>query len=454
MTNISIRNVTSNPLKLVQCERFAGTKESTGTALGNVVGTFSSFLNATDFSRSQLVVTADAKAKLLHDVAVEIPAFETRATDIAVPDKPSHEVLRLTVEHAGKRYAVDVPSPTKKSSELRSLDGGELRMTAVYVRASGLVTLLSSAELHRWMGELPEDIALTRLSIPGTHNSPTCYVALPSVRCQAVDIAEQLANGVRFLDIRVSVDRDKDDLVLVHSVFPISLTGSKYFADMLGPIYDFLDKNPSEAVIMSVKREGTGRGSDGDLGRHLHSRYIPAKPERWWTESRLPKLGDVRGKIVLMSRFGPHDEHHGRCGIQAAPWPDNCEDALAAGGLVRVQDFYEISESKNIEKKHTLSCAHLERAAERGGDGDHVFVNFLTASNFFNTSCWPERIAAKLNPSVVEYLCGSHGISGRGPKQLTVGDGATGIVVTDWVGAYGNWDLVRCVVGMNARLRR
>ncbi|KKA30425.1 hypothetical protein TD95_004372 [Thielaviopsis punctulata] len=454
MTKISIRNITSNPLKLVQCDRFTGTKEPTGTTLGNVVGTFSSFLNATEFSRSQLIISTSATSKLSHSVALDIPAFESRPTDIPVPDKPTHEVLRLVFEHAGKRYAVDVPGPTKKSSELTSLDGGDLRMTAVYVRASGLVALLSSAELHRWMGEVPDDVLLTRLSIPGTHNSPTCYVALPSVRCQVVDIAEQLANGVRFLDIRVSVDRDRDDLVLVHSVFPISLTGSKYFHDMLEPIYDFLERNPSETVIMSVKREGTGKGSDGDLGRHLHTRYIPAKPERWWTESRMPRLGEVRGKILLMSRFGPQQEHHGRCGMQASPWPDNCEDALAAGGLVRVQDFYEVSESKNIEKKHAYSCAHLERAAERDGDGEHVFVNFLTASNFFNASCWPERIAAKLNPSVIEYLCECHGIAGKGPKQLGVGDGATGIVVTDWVGAHGNWDLVRCVVGMNARLRR
>ena len=32
------------------------------------------------------------------------------------------------------------------------------------------------------------------------------------------------------------------------------------------------------------------------------------------------------------------------------------------------------------------------------------------------------------------------------------GDGGTGFVVCDWVGHKGNWDIVRCVVGMNARL--
>jgi 1-phosphatidylinositol phosphodiesterase len=72
----------------------------------------------------------------------------------------------------------------------------------------------------------------------------------------------------------------------------------------------------------------------------------------------------------------------------------------------------------------------------------------LSASNFFNASCWPDRIAVKINPSMIEYLCMGHGAPGKGP-----GDAATGIVVTDWVGHHGDWDLVRCIVGWNARLQ-
>jgi len=37
---------------------------------------------------------------------------------------------------------------------------------------------------------------------------------------------------------------------------------------------------------------------------------------------------------------------------------------------------------------------------------------------------------------------------GMDPK----GDGSTGIVVCDWVGLNGDWDLVRCIVGMNVKL--
>jgi len=36
--------------------------------------------------------------------------------------------------------------------------------------------------------------------------------------------------------------------------------------------------------------------------------------------------------------------------------------------------------------------------------------------------------------------------------ETIVGDGGTGIVVLDWVGLGGDWDLVRCIVGMNSRL--
>ena len=37
-------------------------------------------------------------------------------------------------------------------------------------------------------------------------------------------------------------------------------------------------------------------------------------------------------------------------------------------------------------------------------------------------------------------------------KDETKGDGCTGIVVCDWVGEDGDWDLVRAIVGMNSRV--
>ncbi|KAF9770716.1 hypothetical protein IL306_011678 [Fusarium sp. DS 682] len=468
MAHLTIRNLTINPIELIEVERFEGQIVRTGNVLSNVTSHISGFIKATDFSSRQTHAKGDPIHK--EKASVKVEPFKTKDSGIRAADK-NKEVVRLTFKYEDHKYQVDIPSPSNKSSVMKDIDGGKHDLTVVYTPNGAFLAIFSSAQLHRWMHELHDDWPLTLLSIPGTHNSPTCYTALPSVRCQAVDVLEQLKNGVRFLDIRVSVSPDNDELALVHSVFPISLTGTKYFKDMLEDIYKFLDENSSETIIMSIKREGTGKGNDEQLGKYLKHSYVDKRRNRWWTEPKIPTLGGARGRIVIVRRFNLDSEMKKTCwdgrgwGIDAGAWPDNCEDGHVPGGIIRVQDFYEVTESENIEKKIEYCRRQLERAAEQtfalAGMNGHkeeaslppLFVNFLTASNFFNATCWPERIAAKVNPSVIEYLCMCHGDDGKGPNKLKIGSAGTGVVVTDWVGHKDDWDLIRCIVGMNARLQ-
>lgn len=460
MADLSIRNLTTHPIELVTVERFESDRVQTGNVISNVTKTISGFINATEHSSHKIVARGDARAK--DDVSVRVDPFTINKSNIRTAD-PGKEVIRLTFKYEGHKYETDVPSPSRKSAVLKKLDDGPHELTAVYVPTGALVAIFSSAKLHAWMKELDDKYPLPVLSIPGTHNSPTCHTALPSVRCQSVGVREQLDNGVRYFDIRLSVDTDDPKMALVHSAFPISLTGTKWFGDMLTTIYEFLDKNPSETLIMSLKREGTGKGNDGDLGKYLKHHYVDKTRHRWWTEPRIPRLGEARGRIIIMRRFRI-EETLQKCwdgrgyGIDASTWPDNCEDGRVHGDHIRVQDFYEITETENIEKKIEFTRTHLERAAEQSPSKDGqippFFINFLSASNFFDARCWPERIAAKVNPAVIEYLCLRHGEQGKGPHNLNVNSGQTGIVVTDWVGANDDWDLIRCIVGMNARLQR
>ncbi|KAG5949872.1 hypothetical protein E4U53_005688 [Claviceps sorghi] len=464
MANLTFRNLTIHPLELIHVRRFEGQKIRLGSRFSHLSSSVTGFLNATETIKHEYQPTGDAIRN--DDVSFQAEPFRTMETDIRSVDLGS-EVVRLTFRTDGHCYETDVPSPNARSAVMKKLDDGPHDLTVVYVPASALIAIFSSAKLNAWMQELRDDWPLTLLSIPGTHNSPTCHTALPSVRCQATGVPQQLQNGVRFLDIRVSASTDDDILTLVHGAFPISMTGNKYFADMLDDIYRFLEQNPTETVIMSVKREGTGKASDGQMGHYLKHSYVDKRADRWWTDPRVPTLGEARGKIVLVRRFVlNHDMRDGGgYGIDAQEWPDNCEDGVGGCGGFRIQDFYEISESQNIEKKIDFSRGQLERAAEQafalagmpGHDPDACpppfFVNFLSASNFFHATCWPERIAAKVNPAVIEYLCGRHGEEGKGRLQLKVGCAGTGVVVTDWVGALDDWDLVRCIVGMNARLQ-
>ncbi|KAG6003977.1 hypothetical protein E4U21_001557 [Claviceps maximensis] len=465
MANLTIRNLTIHPIELIHVQRFESQKiKLTGSVFHNISSSVTGFLNATESIKYEYQPRGVSIRN--DDVSFPVEPFQTVETDVRTADLGA-EVVRLTFRTEDHCYETDVPSPDAKSAVMKKLDDGPHDLTVVYVPNGALIAIFSSAKLNAWMQELRDEWPLTLLSIPGTHNSPTCHTALPSVRCQATGVPQQLQNGVRFLDIRVSASNDDDVLTLVHGAFPISMTGNKYFVDMLDDIYGFLEQNPTETVIMSVKREGTGKASDGQMGHYLKHSYVDRRSDRWWTDPRVPTLGEARGKIVLVRRFVLDDDmrNAGGYGIDAQEWPDNCEDGVGGGGGFRIQDFYEITESQNIEKKIEFSRGQLERAAEQtfalAGMPDHnpeacpppFFVNFLSASNFFNATCWPERIAAKVNPAVIEYLCGRHGEHGKGPLQLNVGCAGTGVVVTDWVGALGNWDLVRCIVGMNARLQ-
>ena len=55
-----------------------------------------------------------------------------------------------------------------------------------------------------------------------------------------------------------------------------------------------------------------------------------------------------------------------------------------------------------------------------------LFVNFLRASNFCKVDRWPDRIAAKINTAICEFLAVEH--------KANDGDADTGIVICGFVG--------------------
>ncbi|KAI9674709.1 MAG: hypothetical protein M1817_001613 [Caeruleum heppii] len=484
---LTIRNLTSTPVELKLVERYEAPGSHAPPAKGfshytnHVAKNLTSLMSNTSIGPKHAELAQNAETFSHQDVSIRVEPFRTCKTDILVSEKSRNEQLRLTFESEGERHRLDTPTPTSESSVLVPLTPNpRFNYTAVYLPSFSHVSVFSSANLASWMSELKDETPLSALSIPGTHNSPTCHRALPSVRCQAVSVREQLDNGVRFLDIRVQPeypdDPAKDGLILVHGVFPISLTGNKYFRDLVNDVHAFLDRNPSETVIMSVKREGPGKHTDAQLSQKLHDHYT-TDGDRWFTTPRVPTLGEARRKIILMRRYTLDDRlkalNDGRgYAIDAEIWAYNTPHDRCPSGAVCVQDFCEVLETENIDRKIQYSEEHLERAAScvcalPATDGtpaataavsppasQPLYVNFLSASNFWKVGCWPEHIAAKLNPATVDFLCRRHHESdgGGGDGKEEVGDGSTGIVVCDWVGQGGDWDLVRCVVGWNARL--
>ena len=458
---LTVRNLTSNIITVEKCdihERLGHLPK--GGRVANVTHNITSLFH-----------TARAPALRCNtscDTSVQIRPAQACKVSVQRPNLPN-QILSIFFNIKGQKYQSNIIHARCASQYLMSVDGNldpPCKSITVYHPEHHHLIIAYRESYKSWMRPLRDDILLSALSIPGTHNSPTYHKALPSVRCQCVPVREQLRKGVRFLDIRVQPAHHKlplrDEMILVHGVFPVSLTGPRHFKPVVNEVLRFLEENPSETVIISVKREGTGPSTDESLSRMLRDHYA-GDASKWFTAPRIPYLGEARGKIVLIRRFRLDEELKSGWGgagwgINADAWADNSPHSLCPSGDVCIQDYYEVLETESIAKKIQYSIEHLQRAAEYATPAsDHVaeqkqplFINFLTASNFWKMGCWPDRIAAKLNPAIVEYLCLKHNAEKGSPR----GDGSTGIVVCDWVGHQGDWDIVRCIVGMNARFEK
>ncbi|KAF2108511.1 hypothetical protein BDV96DRAFT_605573 [Lophiotrema nucula] len=500
--SFTIRNLTPTSLCLIRIESFEdpNTKQTRSGLFNFAYRSNSSVPTASELGEH-------VQSFYCYDLAIDLATFESytfekeqlKAVHQDTPSPTSSPALRLTVETSpNQRYRIALnPAYTQKSSQLCSTltPFPSNAYTALYHPTNPIphVTIHdnNSLDLATWMSSLPSTLPLSALSIPGSHNSHAYYRALPSVRCQVVDVKAQLEHGIRLLDIRVqpahATDIDKKDLALVHGAFPASLTGAKYLEPILDTCYEFLQRNPKETIIISLKREGIGSATDEVLSQILDKHYIAPNRERWHTGSTLPYLGDVRGKLVLIRRYNLHDSlaasSHGY-GLDATEWPDNC--AHAFHGPFCVQDFYGVLNPSFIPQKLQHSNEHLVRSAEctafiPGINTDKanpvppgpLYLNFLSASNFFNMSCWPEKIAKVVNRGIEEWICMGHHLEdplntpaepgktsleghedraepvGGVVRKAKPGDGSTGVVIMDNVGEGGDWDLVKMIVGMN-----
>jgi len=65
----------------------------------------------------------------------------------------------------------------------------------------------------KWMSLLDRKLKINEINIPGTHDSGTYNVAIvksPIAQTQYLNIKEQLENGIKYLDIRLSLDDEKN----------------------------------------------------------------------------------------------------------------------------------------------------------------------------------------------------------------------------------------------------
>jgi 1-phosphatidylinositol phosphodiesterase len=196
------------------------------------------------------------------------------------------------------------------------------------------VSLGACAGDAAWMSRLEDSRGIWDIMIPGTHDSGALLEPLPGLaKTQELTIAEQLDAGVRFLDLRARIVDDQ--FWLYHG----AIDQDQAFDDVFDTMYAFLDANPTEVIIASLKEE-TAPSNATKAFDTIFAEYVAKSPEHWDLRTRLTHLGEVRGRIMLVRRFS---STMSPLGIDASPWQDNATFRIDNGETkLLVQDHYAV----------------------------------------------------------------------------------------------------------------
>ncbi|KAM7202048.1 phosphatidylinositol-specific phospholipase [Rhypophila sp. PSN 637] len=270
-------------------------------------------------------------------------------------------------------------------------------------------------DLSSWMGQVPGDTLLSQLTIPGTHDS-CARSNIPYVRTQYLSIKQQLALGIRFLDLRLR-RHDDGQLYLYHGGVPLGLPSRLSFQAVMNDVWSFLHpdglpQRPTETVLISIDNDDH---SDPQkefpelFYRAVESAILATPPyqdgsSRWFldfSKTPTPTLDQVRGRAVLIRRYraDPSLPPTSCQGLDLSAWVNDSPDftiVTPTGVRVHVQDKWRFlkripledliaTKSGYVQKIMTRAMGRPSPPDEDCGDGESEeeikdwYINFCSA---------------------------------------------------------------------------
>ncbi|MFJ8043721.1 phosphatidylinositol-specific phospholipase C domain-containing protein [Kitasatospora sp. NPDC096147] len=278
---------------------------------------------------------------------------------------------------------------------------------------------------------------LAAMTIPGTHETMAIQDG-PNVQAQedygtsGASLANQFERGIRAIDIRVRVVGDR--FTIHHGAF----YQDAVFDDVLMRAQGFLASHRGETILMRLHSEcdkslgsctDSPESTDQTARVNIFLDYVKKYPGLFYepsvtkgTPTDVPRLKDVRGKIVLTNFEGPGNGDYG-FGIKG--YNNHREDTYDASG----PDFKWSKVKPNLDKA----------AADPSGE---MFVTYTSAS-----------LAPRLSPAQFAggFTSGKdhfEGVNSRLMKYLNSGGGRgdhLGVVMMDFPG----WALIDNLIYRN-----
>ncbi len=283
---------------------------------------------------------------------------------------------------------------------------------------------------NAWMSYIDDNVYVSRLSIPGTHDAATKKLSVG--QCQSLSIEEQLDMGIRMFDLRPTVGSDG-----LGNIYHSFLNTGVSMGDVMTWFGSYLDQNPDEFIIAVMRWESERGGTQENFVKYMtefldgnsvyQARKATFRPDM--------TLGDCRGKILLISRtnLSPNNAHE----TAYSGWNHNNtirdpHDITGTGGSgkIRIQDMYAKSENDNsseddyLAKKRELVKGMMDISAKYHTNNSKEWM-ISHCSGYTGSSLSPnyKNNAANVNPEIYSYLTGAD-------KET----GSVGIIMMDYVG--------------------
>lgn len=273
---------------------------------------------------------------------------------------------------------------------------------------------------NNWMSAIDDAAPICEVSIPGSHESCARYGG-SSAHCQWRSVIDQLSRGIRFLDVRCDVVAPKGEagspvdeagdpeiyLFVRHGTMNQAIT----FQEIQAQCVAFLATNPSEFILMNLQMEDT---TDGDTFARKFTEMTQPYLNYWHFDDALkkdaagnpvsdfPKVGDVRGRIILIRATAgggwPTNMKPGSLPGQGGMVWNGCEiDDVSSSTLFQTQNGW--SKWNGTEKGDEVEkyLKHADAWAKQG----QMTLNFASYSWGAQS---PGRNAAGMNVRLQKFL--------------------------------------------------
>jgi hypothetical protein len=290
-----------------------------------------------------------------------------------------------------------------------------------------------------WMSQLPDDLAVQDLSVPGTHDSAALlgFTHANVSVTQNMKIEDQLNSGVRFLDLRVKIMFSHRGLAMYHGIDAIydpdhpHTLDQLYYKAVIQKCVDFLKARPNEGIIISLKSEGDTEYQGWTLEdwfRQIANEVAADNPpgtwDRWWKypSNVNAKLKDIRGKLLLWRRFPRGCTHFSLdtstpFALDLTPMNVKYDNTTGAswytpdGGYSYVQDNY--TKTTNADKfsywYNTYIKAFDSRWMTNEPDWNRQYINFSSVGAGKNPSDYSDVLNVALNRWLAAVESGKDG---------------------------------------------